>query len=325
MPRWQRRLANVVSGGILGGGYLATTAPQCAMSAPADGRWAWCAGLSNADSDPAQSERIVASVREEARQRGLEITVGLTLQDYHAKVPPELALPTYGRRCTLAILLGSTRTIWPPFLAHLLKAPQLVEDEAHDGPLNAFVVRAAEEIVAKCVPSTVRCELFYAHEMEKGRLVAVQHAAHVAGVAFFHQKVGLCIHPCFGPWHSYRALLVLDVEGVPSAGPPLDPCLNTTEVAQAEEALKVALAATADPLATNSKLELQGSYKDAWRLWQRVRQSFVVGSEYQYEDVQDEYHYSWSKEALRRMLVEASGEKEGDKSTRQKSAGASFM
>jgi hypothetical protein len=327
MARWQRRLSQVTGGlmgGLLGGRCCCSPIPHVAGGGGAgagappdfppaptkptdgadDGRWSWAAGVSGPGPEP---ERVVAAVREAARRHGLGIAVQLTVQDYHARVPTELeCLPTHGRARTLAVLLGSTREIWPPLLAELAAEPALIDDDAHEGPLNAFVVRAAEAIVAECVPAGVACQLFYAHEMAPGRLVAVQHAAHAAGAAYFHPSIGLCVHPEYGPWHSYRALLVLDMEGAaPGAiDPPSDPCAGTTEVADAEEALRLALAATADPLATNSQLELEGNQRETWRLWQRVRSSVTVGAEWQYEDAHDEYHYCWNRDILRRMIAQ---------------------
>jgi methylmalonic aciduria homocystinuria type C protein len=298
---WQRRLAHAAGGGVLGGAVLAVPA-RAHSDSSARGRWAWPAR----SREPSAGDELVAAVAEAARRRGMAITAGLTLQDYHAKVPAELALPTYGRERTLAILLGSTREIWTPFMASLAAQPALLDDDAHEGPLNAYAVRTAEAVAAECVPRGVRHEIFYAHEMAPGRLVAVQHVAHAAGAAFFHQSVGLCVHPEYGPWHSYRALIVVDLEGLPSAGPPADPCDEAgAQVAAAEAALAVALQATEDASATDSGNSLTGRYRAAWQLWQRVRHSLTVGAEWAYEDWQDEYHYSHYKGILRQQLAAA--------------------
>jgi len=267
--------------------------PLAAAAATLAGSTAYCASTR-------PRALSVSALAKAAERRGLGIAAAFTLQDYHARVPAELALDAFARPRTLAILLGSTREIWPPFLDALERDAAQLEAT---NPLDDFVVAAAEAVAAECVPDGVRYALYYSHELEPGRLVGMQHAAHAAGVSYYHQGVGLCVHPRYGAFHSLRALLVVDVDGADSE-PVADPC-SAAEVAAAEAALEAALAATADPTATNSKEELSGSYKEAWRLWQQVRKSIQVGrEEWEYSDAEDEYHYTWSKTTLRRMLEE---------------------
>ena len=48
------------------------------------------------------------------------------------------------------------------------------------GPLNAYVVRATEELAAEAVPRGLGVSLHFAHETAPGRLVAMQRLAHLA-------------------------------------------------------------------------------------------------------------------------------------------------
>mmetsp|Transcript_6057 Transcript_6057/g.18242 ORF Transcript_6057/g.18242 Transcript_6057/m.18242 type:complete len:296 (+) Transcript_6057:57-944(+) len=242
------------------------------------------------------SRAIVSAIAAAAHRRGLDLAVGLTLQDYNALVGPAMALPELSRSSTLAVLVGSTRDIWTPFLRALRQSPtrgHLAREEEHGGPLNAYVVRATEELAAEAVPRGLGVSLHFAHETAPGRLVAMQRLAHLSGAAYFHAGCGLNVHPTFGPWHAYRSLVVVAADGVETAGPPPNPS-SSEAVAAAEAALQTALAATIDPTATNTREELVGRYREAWRLWQRVRQC-VSTPEYdawKYPDAFDEYHFS---------------------------------
>ena len=90
--------------------------------------------------------------------------------------------------------------------------------------LNTYVVQATqsltEEVLGAASGNRPRSALYYAHEMTEGRLVAMQKLAHLSGAAYFHPSCGLNIHKRYGPWHAYRSLVIIDLEGVPTVGPP---------------------------------------------------------------------------------------------------------
>ena len=252
---------------------------------------------------------VVERVAVEARSHGLDIAIGLTLQDYNRAVESDgLALPTFGRNTTLAVLLGSSKAIWPPFIAALRAATplgQLDNQAKHDGPLNAYVVGATCSLVHKILtPLGLRYELRYAHEVEEGRLVAMQKLAHLSGVAYLHPSCGLNVHAKYGPWHAYRSLIIIDMDGVPTVGPPPNP--NTPEaIALAEVALALALESTVDPTATDSKEEMDTEMRKVWRLWQNIRVALSTPAcaPWRYEDIFDEYHFTHSPEVLARIVA----------------------
>lgn len=273
-----------------------------------------------ASSGSITAEDVVQRIAVEARSRGLDIAIGLTLQDYNRAVESDgLALPVFGRNTTLAVLLGSSKAIWPPFIAALRAAtpPGRLETQAkHDGPLNAYVVGATRSLVHKVLtPLGLKYDLRYAHEVEEGRLVAMQKLAHISGVAYLHPSCGLNVHAKYGPWHAYRSLIIIDMDGVPTVGPPLNP--NTPEaIAAAEKALALALESTVDPTATNSKAELDTEMRKVWRLWQNIRValSSPACAPWRYEDIFDEYHFTHSPEILARIVAGEARAEPGERS-----------
>ncbi|KAJ3223580.1 hypothetical protein HDU78_011262 [Chytriomyces hyalinus] len=44
------------------------------------------------------------------------------------------------------------------------------------------------------------------------KFVHFQRLAHDVGVAFFNRTVFLCVHPTFGPWFAFRAVIVFDMD-----------------------------------------------------------------------------------------------------------------
>ena len=111
------------------------------------------------------------------------------------------------------------------------------------------------------------------------------------------------MHTLYGPWHAYRSLIIVDMDGVETAGPPPNPSSDEA-VAEAEAALAAALAVTVDPTATNTQQELVGKYRAAWRKWQKVRQALSPPAfdEWVYPDEHDEYHFSHSPAVLQRLV-----------------------
>ncbi len=267
------------------------------------------ASSSTRSSSKATPEDVVQRIAAGARSRGLDIAVGLTLQDYNRAVESDgLELPTFGRNTTLAVLLGSSKAIWVPFLAALRAATppgQLDNQAEHDGPLNAYVVGATSSLAREVLmPLGLNYTVRYAHEVEDGRLVAMQKLAHLSGVAYLHSSCGLNVHKEFGPWHAYRSLIIVDIDGIRTAGPPPNP--NAPDaVAAADAALAVALESTVDPTATNSKKDMNTEMRNVWRLWQNIRValSSPACAKWRYEDILDEYHFTHSPETLARIVA----------------------
>eukprot|EP01043_Picozoa_sp_COSAG02_P016194 COSAG02_NODE_708_length_18231_cov_53.208416_5_plen_329_part_00 len=281
------------------------------------GAFASCADGDSVESDAAScrsssnatAEDVVQRIAVGARSRGFDIAVGLTLQDYNRAVESDgLELPTFGRNTTLAVLLGSSKAIWVPFLAALRAATlpgQLDNQAEHDGPLNAYVVRATSSLVREVLmPLELNYTVRYAHEVEDGRLVAMQKLAHLSGVAYLHSSCGLNVHKEFGPWHAYRSLIIVDIDGIRTEGPPPNP--NSPDaVAAANAALAVALESTVDPTVTNSKEVMDIEMRKVWKLWQNVRVALSgpAFAKWRYEDIFDEYHFTHSPETLARIVA----------------------
>ncbi|KAJ1481502.1 hypothetical protein T484DRAFT_2722652 [Baffinella frigidus] len=141
----------------------------------------------------------------------------------------------------------------------------------------------------------------------------MQRVAEVSGAAFLDHETHLSVHPTFGPWIAWRAVIVLDLEsdatpwvGTTSPGAPAG-LVSESEIVAAREALQVALAGS-----NTDKLceELHGSGTEqtraSWRRWLALREVLEVGKEHRYSEDQAEYHYTKNTEVLERAIAAAS-------------------
>jgi hypothetical protein len=132
----------------------------------------------------------------------------------------------------LALVVGNTRALWPPFKAWLEGGDPTRSTLLH--PLEAYVEAVIAAAVSHAPPWTVR----FAHEGPPWP--PIQRLAEQAGLAWLAPS-NLAIHPTFGPWISLRALITVDVPGptvsdlgVPRKSGPGGP--TGQEVAQVAEA-----------------------------------------------------------------------------------------
>eukprot|EP00043_Microstomoeca_roanoka_P005949 m.59074 g.59074 ORF g.59074 m.59074 type:complete len:108 (-) comp13203_c1_seq4:55-378(-) len=79
----------------------------------------------------------------------------------------------------------------------------------------------------------------------QGRLLSFQKLAHASGLAYLNPSCYLCIHPEFGPWISFRAVVVLDTPAPTNLEQqiPQNPC-SPDEEACMKTALEEAIAAS---------------------------------------------------------------------------------
>ncbi|VEU45212.1 unnamed protein product [Pseudo-nitzschia multistriata] len=144
-----------------------------------------------------------------------------------------------------AYLIGNTKHLWPVFLDWLQLRRQSAAStatatatttassiEAH--PLDTYERTAIERVVREslgpdeekgkgkdancntnCDTNACRCyELFFSSDLGTG-LVSMARVASCSGFSYLDPHTHLSIHPRYGTWHSYRAVLLLASEGLP--------------------------------------------------------------------------------------------------------------
>ena len=127
-------------------------------------------------------------------------------------------LPDFGRSGdALAILVGNSRAMWPAFL-RWLKAQK--DPDALSDPVDTFAAEAIRGAVGRFAAASAAAagrkaaaahDSFWACDMSPARLVDMNRAARVAGVCYFSDAMFLSVHPTFGAWVAFRAVVVLDL------------------------------------------------------------------------------------------------------------------
>ena len=247
--------------------------------------------MSDAPGEPAD---LVDRLAARLAPAGLDLVRALDARWYDAVVAPEyrLARPG-GRDARLALIVGSSRAFWAPFLAWLRADPARLD--APD-PIDRFAVAALRAALADvALPHEVR----FSFEAPPRR-VAMQRLADVAGLASLTPAM-LCVHPTFGPWIALRAVVVFDVAPPPGPRPALPlACHDCAErcAPALQHAQEASVARAARPAA---QVERAGGDPVApdWTLWLAVRDACPVGREHRYPEAYLRYVYTKDVAVLR--------------------------
>jgi methylmalonic aciduria homocystinuria type C protein len=181
-----------------------------------------------------------------------------------ARLPGLDALVDPQRPC--GWLVGSTRALWPRFLAARRSDPMLA---ASRHPIEDYVEQACAKIAgAHCL---------FPHRQYEGTFLPFQRLAVAAGFGTL-APTQLVIHPIYGPWFALRAVVL-------TAGTPVTRRLPAAACDCADRCTR----------AFERAREAQGS----WRDWLAVRDACCVGREHRYSDDQLEYHYTKCLDVLR--------------------------
>jgi len=68
--------------------------------------------------------------------------------------------------------------------------------------------------------SNATANTFWANDMSPERLVDMNRAAKACALCYFSDEMFLSIHPTFGSWVAFRAVVVLDMSASHLMGPP---------------------------------------------------------------------------------------------------------
>lgn len=217
-------------------------------------------------------QEVAQRVEAGCAERGCDLVQPLAVDWFNGVVSEEQRLPDFGRTECLALVIGNTRALWPPFVA------ALHDDAALRGDSNP-IHRYAERSIGSVIEAAGhRFAVRWSHGPPP--FVPMQRLAQIAGLAYLAPG-RTCVHPRFGPWIGLRAVVVLDVEGPP--GPPprmVNPC-------------------DACPRACEPALLRAIAGGDDWRLWLAVRDACPLGVEHRYSEEQVHYHYTKDVDALR--------------------------
>jgi cyanocobalamin reductase (cyanide-eliminating) / alkylcobalamin dealkylase len=180
----------------------------------------------------------------------------------------------------LALVVGNSRALWPPFKAWLADGDRSRSALPH--PLEAYV----EAVIATAVFHAPPCTVRFAHEGP--RWPPIQRLAEQAGLAWLAPS-NLAIHPVFGPWISLRALITVDVPGPTTPPAPAPAC---TACAHACAPAFDKARRTLDPA------DVSSSARSAWHAWLAVRDACPTGRAHRFQADHILYGYTKDHAAL---------------------------
>ena len=229
------------------------------------------------DAKPTQAE---TQLRDRLATGGLDIVHPFQVDWYNQAVENHYRLPTFDRSGCLALLIANTKALWPPFRRAVRERKQLRES-AH--PLDDYVESQIVEATASWKqPYIIR----YGHSREP-HPVAMQRLGAAIGFAAVSAS-HLSVHPTYGPWFSFRAVIMIDTPGPSQPPPPATlPCNCSQQCAQK---FSEAMAQTATANAH--------SIRAHWKSWIAVRDACPTGTNYRFCDTQLAYHYTKDRSLL---------------------------
>ncbi len=231
-------------------------------------------------------QEISARIAAACAPAGFDLVQPLQVGWYNDAVAADYRLPDLGRPSALAVLIGNTRALWPPFIAALRAQRALLFDT---DPIDRYTVEQLEPVLRQLEATEMR----WAHDLPPRR-IAIQRLAHVAGLAYL-SPTNLSVHPVYGPWIALRAVAVFDTDGPPGPPPQLaDPCRDCAQ--SCVPLLQRAVRAT-----PNAGI-VPGAIAATWPLWLAVRDACPVGRAHRYGDEQIDYHYRNDRSVLRRAV-----------------------
>lgn len=225
--------------------------------------------------------------------RGMDICTSFSAQWYNEYIIAEglqsklSALETFNRGSTQAWLIGNTRALWSPLI-------DWNEDKMQQGlnsanPIDEYCQEMIEGAVNRSYNPDTRKSIHWTWTSDPALLVSMQRVAEVSGLCFMDKVTHLCVHPVFGTWCGFRAVVVIDADCPDDKPDRIECMLSEDERRASEELLNRAL------LAGN-----EGYRQSSWRAWLAMRDAIQTGKEYRYGENQLAYHYTGDRVHLQR-------------------------
>ena len=246
----------------------------------------------------------------ELLQHGIDIAHPLDVHWYNAHVAIQRLqsqlnwLPDYGRQDgALAFVLGNSRALWPKFISWLSLQP----DPDMADPLEKYTESVIRSAVAKLTSAEggapIQHDIFWSWD-RGDRLVSMQRVAVASALCYHDSETQLAIHPRFGAWVAFRAVVVMDAPALTAEAPAGLPCLLTQdEKAAAHEAMAAALRASDEANLCTQLHGSKGMDREVCRAWVALRDCVGIGKDQRYSDDQLAYHYTKDRAALQRAIA----------------------
>jgi hypothetical protein len=222
----------------------------------------------------------------------------------------------------LGYLIGNTKRFWPIFLKWLQEQRQRREtteedDAVQQHPVDTYVKDKIVDVLNKEMgmetgPAATNYEIYWSDEYDMDLLVSMGWVASCSGFAYLDEITHLTVHPVYGTWHSFRAVVV--IKDSPKYNPTdniaaaitLQPCLLTEKE---QESAKLAMD-KALRMCEEARLSTQQPHKammesdETAMAWIDLRDCIVSrGKDFRFDENQLWYHYTKDVKYLEAALT----------------------
>ena len=152
-------------------------------------------------------------------EAGFNLRGCLTAPEYDARVPTVWKTSDLLPGARSALVIGSGgRALY----ASLKSSPEIARREAD--PFDAYTVRIVSEAAAKLTREGFPSFAGFAHERRDGKFVDLVALGRASGLGA-DSRLGLLLHPKYGPWMSLRAVVLTECDVAPTpANARFEPC-----------------------------------------------------------------------------------------------------
>eukprot|EP01133_Synstelium_polycarpum_P009270 gene9270-10872_t len=162
-------------------------------------------GLCASSTDTITMDKLVSSLKEEFNQQGFNIVEPFMVNDYNGAAKHKL--DNFDQDNALGLIIGCNMNFWDHFVRYMKRIDHIPKD-----PMNSFCKDTIEAVLANnAEASAIRHQVRYDwNSVASGKYVHIQTAGHFAGIAYYDRDVMWSIHPEFGLWFVYRAIVIFD-------------------------------------------------------------------------------------------------------------------
>jgi hypothetical protein len=223
----------------------------------------------------------------------------------------------------LGYLIGNTKHFWPIFLKwwQQQQQQQQPQKDTIQHPVETYTKDKIMTVLnheLETGTTTNKYDVFWSNEHNMDRLVSMQRVASCSGFAYLDEISHLTVHPVYGTWHSFRAVVVIADEDpkfkkvadiIVVVEPTLQPCLLTAEEQDvARFAMEKALQAS-DRDRLCDQLHGGAVSEETAAAWISLRDCMVSrGKDFRFDETQLWYHYTKDVKyleaaALKEMII----------------------
>jgi hypothetical protein len=203
---------------------------------------------------------------------GFDICGSFRVGDYNTLVGDRWSIEDFGNADCLGFVVGSSRAVWDHSkawnFAKIVAGQPLTEN-----PFDDYCSEAINEAIMS-IPGLTEYDVYF--DWNSKRPCHIQTAGHLAGLAHYHKSVIWSVHPVYGIWFAFRAVVVFANVTYP-AGLPIPsevPAYLTEDMIQGMHAIRD---------------EFPNWWKDLV-MARRYRNLVKAGEDIEYSDEQLGYH-----------------------------------